>query len=348
MYAFKDTPFPAFCKFICPAGTLEGGIGLLANKVNASYFSMLGPLFTWKFVLMISIVVGSVFVFRLFCRFICPLGALYGIFNRFSFFGIKLERSKCIDCGLCLKQCKLDISHVGDQECISCGDCINVCPTKAISFKGNIFASKDNDTVFDEKTKKKQLITKWISLVLLLIFLGVAIFYAWNDDSQKATTIDPGTQNGDVVTGNEVGNLCPEYALEIIDRTGITSNTINPAKTGKLTIVNFWGTWCTPCVNELPYFNQIADEYKDNVTVIAIHTNSVVGTAYDFIGKYYPETSMIFAHDTEGEAYYSTLGGRGTYPYTVVLDEDGIILKIFYSSLEYEDLKEVVTEYFKE
>ena len=38
MYAFRDTPLPTFCKYICPAGTLEGGIGLLANKVNASYF----------------------------------------------------------------------------------------------------------------------------------------------------------------------------------------------------------------------------------------------------------------------------------------------------------------------
>ena len=99
-YAFRDTPLPAFCKYICPAGTLEGGIGLLANKVNASYFSMLGPLFTWKFLLMISIVVGSVFVFRLFCRFICPLGALYGLFNRISFFGVKVEQPKCTNCNL--------------------------------------------------------------------------------------------------------------------------------------------------------------------------------------------------------------------------------------------------------
>jgi len=84
MYAFRDTPLPAFCKYICPAGTLEGGIGLLSNAVNESYFSMLGPLFTWKFLLMVSMIVGSVFIFRLFCRFICPLGALYGLFNRFS------------------------------------------------------------------------------------------------------------------------------------------------------------------------------------------------------------------------------------------------------------------------
>ncbi|MGN0999927.1 MAG: 4Fe-4S binding protein, partial [Faecousia sp.] len=133
MYAFRDTPLPAFCKYICPAGTLEGGIGLLSNKVNASYFSMLGPIFTWKFLLMVSIVVTSVFVFRCFCRFLCPLGGLYGLFNHLSFFGIRVDKSKCTNCGLCVSHCKMDIHHVGDQECISCGDCVGVCPTKAIA-----------------------------------------------------------------------------------------------------------------------------------------------------------------------------------------------------------------------
>ena len=142
-YAFRDTPLPAFCKYICPAGTIEGGLALLANEVNASYFAMLGPLFTWKFLVMVSIVVGSVFAFRLFCRFLCPLGGLYGLFNKISFFGIQLDEHKCIDCGKCISKCKLDIRHVGDQECISCGECIDVCPTQAIRFKGGrIFLRK--------------------------------------------------------------------------------------------------------------------------------------------------------------------------------------------------------------
>ena len=72
LYLFRDFPLPGFCKYICPAGTLEGGIGLLSNAVNESYFSMLGPLFTWKFLLMVSILTGCIFIFRLFCRFLCP------------------------------------------------------------------------------------------------------------------------------------------------------------------------------------------------------------------------------------------------------------------------------------
>lgn len=345
-YAFRDLPLPAFCKYICPAGTIEGGLLLLSNKVNASYFSMLGPIFTWKFLLMVAIVVGCVFAFRCFCRFICPLGAFYGLFNRFSIFGIKVEQSKCVDCNLCVSHCKMDIKHVGDQECISCGDCVEVCPTKAISFKGpKIFLHPNEVPAADEaeaatqaeKRKKRRLITRSVTTVVLAaILIGVLAFY-WNQDSGVTA-----------VQGNEVGDLCYSYDLEIVDGSGIRTDTVDPTQTGKITIINFWGTWCTPCVNELPYFDRIASEYADTVTVIAVHSSLSSDTAPAYIDTYYPDSNIIFARDyamdetglTSG--YYTSLGGRGTYPYTVILDEDGVIVSIFVSSLEYEDLKEVV------
>ena len=136
-YGLRHEALPAFCKYICPAGTLEGGLTLTSNWfVQHSYLRMLGPLFTWKFLLMVSILVSCIFVFRLFCRFICPLGALYGLFNKFSIFGITVDEHKCTNCGLCTATCKVDIKTVGDRECISCGDCVSVCPSKAIRFKG--------------------------------------------------------------------------------------------------------------------------------------------------------------------------------------------------------------------
>ncbi len=137
---------PGFCEFICPAGTLEGGVGLLANPANEGSLGMLGPLFTWKFTLLIVIVVLSVFVYRVFCRFLCPLGALYGFFCRVSLLGIKLDKQKCTDCGLCISVCKMDIKRVGDHECIHCGKCIEVCPVKAISWKGSKMVVKGNET----------------------------------------------------------------------------------------------------------------------------------------------------------------------------------------------------------
>ena len=327
LYAVRDIPLPAFCKYICPAGTLEGGIGLLSNKVNDSYFAMLGPLFTWKFMLMVSILVGCIFVFRLFCRFLCPLGALYGLFNRISFFGVKVQEEQCTQCGLCVAKCKVDIRKVGDQECISCGQCVDVCPTGAIVWKG--------PKLLQPKTKKAQWITRGIVALLLVGILAGATVYYWNAGS------DLPPQSA------EVGSLCYSYELFITDGKGLTGKIVDPIRTNKITIINFWGTWCTPCVNELPYFDQIAREYGDEVCVLAIHSALSAETGPAYIAEHYPDSPIQFSQDN-GEGftgeYYSMLGGRGAYPYTVILDENGIITRIFVSSVTYEDLKAAVEE----
>ena len=349
MYSFRDTPLPTFCKYICPAGTLEGGIGLLSNKVNESYFAMLGPLFTWKFLLMISFIVGCVFVFRLFCRFICPLGALYGFFNKFSFFGVKVQDSKCTNCNLCVAHCKMDIKKPGDHECIGCGECVKVCPTKAILWKGPKLLNENMDNSENAaKNKKIRFITRCISSVILVVLLVVFAINIWNEQKTPSSIIDSEQSNvGDQTVGNDIGNLCPGYDLNIVTKDDITTETINPVKTGKITIINFWGTWCTPCVNELPYFDRIATEYKDDVTVIAIHTNMANQTEAEYLANHYADSDIIFATDIEGEGYYTSLGGRDTYPYTVILDENGIVLHKIVTALEYEDLKEYVEDELK-
>ena len=315
IYAIRNVPLPAFCKYICPIGTIEGGLGLLSNEVNSSMFSLLGPLFTWKFMLMVSIVVGSIFIFRLFCRFLCPLGALYGLFNKVSAFGVQVDEEKCTHCNLCTSHCKVDIKHVGDQECISCGECIGVCPTKAISWKGPKILLKANEAA--TKTDKRKRITQIISsLVLLAVLIGTLLYY-WNPSTEAAQ--EP-SQDPD-----------SKVSLQIITADGISTETIDPTATGKVTIVNFWGTWCGPCVAELPYFNEVANTYKDQVVVIAIHSNQGVNTAPAYIAEHYPGSSIIFAKDNEGAnaingAYYTSLGFNMTYPATVVLDENGEIL----------------------
>ena len=132
-----DLPLPAFCKYICPAGTSEGAMGLLSNTMpaNTGYFSMLGILFTRKFVIMLVIGLGCIFCYRAFCRFLCPLGAIYGLFNRFNIIGVKVDQDRCNHCGACVRGCGMDVRRVGDHECINCGKCMEACSQGAISIK---------------------------------------------------------------------------------------------------------------------------------------------------------------------------------------------------------------------
>ncbi len=148
---------PGFCEYICPAGTFEGGLGLLLNPANEGLLANLGPLFSWKFTLLVLIIVASVFIFRVFCRFLCPLGAIYGFFSRIALLGVKVDKDKCTDCGLCVGVCKMDIKRVGDHECVHCGACISVCPAKAISWKGSKLFVRANDADAPAATEMKPL-----------------------------------------------------------------------------------------------------------------------------------------------------------------------------------------------
>lgn len=124
---------PWFCKYICPVGTLEGGVPLVL--MNESLRSAIGFLFKWKVAILIAILFFSIIIYRPFCRYICPLGAIYGIFNKISFVRYRVDKSKCTKCGLCQKKCELNIKvyeNPNSMDCIRCGKCMESCPVKAI------------------------------------------------------------------------------------------------------------------------------------------------------------------------------------------------------------------------
>ena len=124
---------PYFCKLICPAGTLEGGIPLVL--MNETMRGALGGLYVWKNVLLLATVLLSILIYRPFCKYICPLGAIYSVFNPISLFRYRVDRESCVSCGACAKACKMQVDPVKNPnhpECIRCGVCKKVCPVKAI------------------------------------------------------------------------------------------------------------------------------------------------------------------------------------------------------------------------
>ncbi len=124
---------PWFCKYICPAGTLFGGIPLIA--ANPGLQQALGGLFVWKLSVLIIILLWSLWVYRPFCKYLCPLGAIYGRFNPIALSRLHVDKDTCIDCKKCKNVCPMDIpvyAKPNSAECIRCGKCIQSCPTECI------------------------------------------------------------------------------------------------------------------------------------------------------------------------------------------------------------------------
>ncbi len=351
---------PAFCQFLCPVGTLAG-LGLLTHPTNVGELVSLGVLFTWKFCVLVVILIGSVFIYRLFCRFLCPLGAIYSLFSRFSLLGIKLKQDKCIDCGLCLRTCQVDIKRVGDHECIQCGACVPICPTNAISWKGSQFFVLPNETtVVAEKVDLKEMVAeKGVDnvekVVASLSETDVDIvcekkkekkpyLYPLRKDNGKGFKIiaavvmiavlitalvyfnfvlEEETASTTYVVGDVMENFATKEFFSEDGRYELSEDS------GKIIVLNFWYITCGGCEIEMPHFGKLAidEKYSDEVSVVVVHSND------DIFGA---EESDTLADGTEVEyleKYVLEDKGWGTFSNSIkwvmdVVGEESIYLSL--------------------
>lgn len=129
--AVKLTPF--FCKYICPSGTVSG---LLLAFSDTKLFTVFGSRFAEKACILGIIVLSGIVISRSFCKYLCPLGAFYGFFNKISLYRMECDKEKCISCGKCGNVCDMCVDpslNPNSAECIRCLKCVHACPVNALS-----------------------------------------------------------------------------------------------------------------------------------------------------------------------------------------------------------------------
>ena len=394
----KNVPVPGFCKYICPAGTLEGAVGLLQNKANATSFYQLNYLFTSKWVIMLAVALACAFCYRTFCRFICPLGAIYGFFNRFSVTGVRVDTDRCNGCGLCVRSCQMDVKHVGDHECISCGKCMESCAQGAISLKaGKITlagpaSGKNADPEPVIRKRKRNGRIAWVFAIAVLI----AALVWFNRDlpaeesagggvpeetvvtgsvseetvaesgaSEEMVTVDSAAEEpaaestaaeeaaggssmaeepaaesaaseeseigssaaeesavetGSGRIGTEVGDILPDFRTDLLGGGEFHLADYR----GQVVIINLWATTCKPCIEELPYYEELKKE-RDDVEILAIHFRIGAKKAEAFLeDKGWDH--LDFALDSNEKGLFDLLGATDAMPQTIVLNKRGEII----------------------
>lgn len=124
---------PFFCKYLCPSGTAAG---ILLASADSAVRPLLGGIFRWKLAVLAVMIVGCLAIWRPFCKYLCPLGAIYGLFNKASLYRLQVDGDKCIHCGKCADVCRMcadPVENPNSCECIRCGDCARECPAHAIT-----------------------------------------------------------------------------------------------------------------------------------------------------------------------------------------------------------------------
>lgn len=119
------------------------GLSILGGTANPwTIFGMYATLSGWAdlsslisigALLLLIIVAGSMLIERFFCRYLCPLGAVFSIVSKFRLFKIRKPAQNCGGCQACTKRCSMGIplygmNVVSDSECIDCMNCVEICP----------------------------------------------------------------------------------------------------------------------------------------------------------------------------------------------------------------------------
>lgn len=107
--------------------TIFGMFSSVTKLPSAKYLFTIGGL------LLLLIMIGSLLIERFFCRYLCPLGAVFAIVSKVRFFHVDKKRDKCGSCRMCTKSCSMGIplykyDKVTSGECINCFACVENCP----------------------------------------------------------------------------------------------------------------------------------------------------------------------------------------------------------------------------
>lgn len=116
------------------------------------------------------------------------------------------------------------------------------------------------------------------------------------------------------------GNKAPDFTANLADGTTLTLSDFQ----GKPVIINFWATWCGPCVREMPAFERLKEEFGEDIGVITVNCGDDEETIRSFMEKNGYTFPVVLDEDYGVSMLYPTNG----IPYTVILDEEGNVTHI--------------------
>ncbi len=120
------------------------------------------------------------------------------------------------------------------------------------------------------------------------------------------------------VEGTQVGNLAPDFQLQNLDGQAVSLSDFR----GKPVLVNFWASWCPPCRSEMPYIQEIYEEWSDKgLVILAVDIGESPSTVENFMQSYNLTFPALLDINQAVALEYNIRG----IPTTFLIDKDGII-----------------------
>ena len=148
----------------------------------------------------------------------------------------------------------------------------------------------------------------------------------------------PGSDPIELTVGTEVGNLLPDFSTELLSGADFTLSDYR----GRVVSINFWGTTCEPCVEEMPYYEQLKVAHPD-VEILAIHNRAGARKAEEFLADKGWD-HLDFALDSKEKGLLPLLNAADAMPQTIILDKNGVVTYNAQAPLTYEKLEALYSQ----
>jgi thiol-disulfide isomerase/thioredoxin len=132
----------------------------------------------------------------------------------------------------------------------------------------------------------------------------------------------------------------PELSFSLTDTKGVIFTEKNTR--GKYLVINFWATWCTPCLKEIPAFVKFYEENSDHVEILGLDFEPVdLEIINDYVGRFsinYP----IVLYNENNDSEYSNFGEIIGMPTTQIYSPEGELLHTFMGEITIDDLSKFI------
>lgn len=144
---------------------------------------------------------------------------------------------------------------------------------------------------------------------------------------------------------NELGVLEPvdtpaKLAFELVDMDGVVYNQDNTS--GKYLVINFWATWCPPCLKEIPAFVEFYNQYSAKVEILGLNYEGMDIEAVNAFKKRFNVNYPIILFAGSNEQEYSKFGDLVGMPTTLIYDPNGILLHTFIGEIGLQELSQFI------